>query len=401
MSNNREINEGKAGPLGIRTQQMHIRMEEDDWPVISEGNKRYLEVGGNKFRIADGSVTDFISEPIVSIGAGLGRELIILDQSSATLKQNYQLLKNKLTALPQPTSIETVIEATMQAVRQMLNADSPNDLEKTLNNFCDNKAKDGKSLKYKDRPVITMGEFVRAKVGVCRHHALLMSYLLNQAQKDGLLPSGKIHHTRDNVKAGPHVWVTYLPANSQAIYLADSLWNRLVDLNTTSNTDNKVRGYGSEVLENCKKRFVTAKPNESFGEKHGLFAPSTKETDSITVICQILKINPLHQLDRKNIQQKLLTETVGFNNIRLYYTEIKLACKIPEGTNVEKWLTEKLGEKEFVRLKLKFDGLYNMLGFMKNAHVISGTQYQEALENIKNEIVSTLKQECQVLAPKK
>jgi len=222
MSNTRE--EGKRDPLGHRTQLMHAHFEEKEWPIISVGNEHYLEINGTKYRIVDGGVTDFLNEYLVSIGAGLGRELITLMQHSPTLEDSYQSLKNKVKTLPKDAPTESILKLTVKFVRDRLDADAKVDLDKAVEDFCAKKAADPKALKYKEHPVITIGEFVREKKGVCRHHALLLCNMLNRLMVDQLLPEGEIHHTRDDITdRGAHVWVIYIPKNSSAIYLVDSL----------------------------------------------------------------------------------------------------------------------------------------------------------------------------------
>lgn len=74
---------------------------------------------------------------------------------------------------------------------------------------------DGEKIKtietqYFEDQFVNLGELIKEGVGVCRHQALLVGYLVERLKKDGYI-QGNISVERNNIRGvGPHAWARYV-----------------------------------------------------------------------------------------------------------------------------------------------------------------------------------------------
>lgn len=209
----------------MRTQVMYQNLEQQRFEVKSAGGRSCLQTNGEQILILDGSITDFTSTPMVSIGAGAGnREIIYFDPKSKYLADQYQaalktMLTHKASEKGGKLTDKEILDATMLFIKDIFTSND----EDAVKRFCEGWT--GRS--EKGVPIIPLDEFLKNRLGVCRHHALLASFLLDSLIKDKILSPGKIHHQRSDVFGGAHVWVIYEPddMHRQDAYLVDSLWH--------------------------------------------------------------------------------------------------------------------------------------------------------------------------------
>lgn len=243
------------------TQTMFARMKKENWDHFFVDNKCYLTINEVNYRVLDGKITKFNDEPIVSVGSSLMRELIVLDPRSTYLIEKYGDLKTQIQKLKHhERDINTIIGYAIRFVKSHLKSHSSSEFD----DFC-------KSFPYKtvvkNNPVIHLDEFIKSGMGVCRHHALFLSYLVHNLVCDGLLPEGKVFYHRDRIKiveeegkkqAG-HAWVIYKPNQTindndrYDFFIADSTGTRAYKaLDSLDYLSNK---YGEAAVENCVKLY--------------------------------------------------------------------------------------------------------------------------------------------------
>lgn len=238
-----------------RTVYMHRRLEDEKQPVTSDGDKRYITINQIRYRILDGNVTDFNSERLISIGT-YDREMIVLDPSSAYLKEKYkQLVKN----IKQNRDIQTVLDLAIQFTRDQFEMDLPDDeVVQCLDIICKNKKR--QLAVQNQSPVISLDIFLFERIGVCRHHGLILSYLLDNLIRNGILPPGHAYHHRINIENEGHVWAIYKPMlplmhASREVYLVDSLWNTRAFNIRNYEAYLMGLGYGVDAIFECNSRY--------------------------------------------------------------------------------------------------------------------------------------------------
>src|SRR5262245_5616739 len=225
-----------------RTVEMYDRMEERNWDkdVITIKGEPYLIIDEQPYRILDSGVTEFDNrdKPLVSVGAHLSRELIILDPISKYLQSIYAKLKFGVENLnEEDQDIQSILDFTINFVRDCLRPDFGK-LKQGVEELCDDPnnymiSGDGKPLQYKCKPVSLLDTVIRERVGVCRHQELLAAYFIHSLMLDGLWPPGHVFSHRDTVMSGgAHIWTIYKPIqpvfknNEYEFYLVDSLGNK-------------------------------------------------------------------------------------------------------------------------------------------------------------------------------
>jgi hypothetical protein len=241
-------------------------------------------------RIIDHAVTDF-DQPLVSMGAG-EREIILLDPESSALKQHYQDLKKELSDAKSAGDVGQVLQRAMHFVRNIF--PSRRDAEDRVKEVKD----DGQIVN--NEPVIRLETFTRQGVGVCRHHALLMCFLLYNLIKEGLLPPGTVHVQRDAVDAGPgrrggHAWCVYRPIGRESrFYWVDSMqctrpYSSVADKNFL------IRRYGAGAVERCVEAHAAPAKNQP----SEVFPDLQKQPHHLGVLPAELKLKPAPAKEEK------------------------------------------------------------------------------------------------------
>ncbi len=147
---------------------------------------------------------------------GSAREAIVVDGEDETLQAVYRDLKRALAGSRIGALISKrrnhddnaaqakIFETVMSTVQQHL----PYDGEKT----------DQISAEYKKDQLVSLGEFVRAGAGVCRHQGLLAGYLLERLVTDGKLNGhAKVERNTIEEYGGSHGWATFVTADGRDV----------------------------------------------------------------------------------------------------------------------------------------------------------------------------------------
>lgn len=210
--------------------------------LSKEGDQNSLKINEKPYRIVTGAMTDFLSEQYVSIGGdGLGRELIAVDPQSEELNKVYKKLRDEILDSPEfkefkagdhltPERINTVFETIYSHVRTIFDFGVEDTkklntiFEAKLDAICSEwkgdyvkgEAEINGEVREIGSPVISLDFFIKNKMGVCRHHVLLVAFFVSSLIRDGLLPKGEVHIHRNFVQSGDmHSWVIYIPESKQ------------------------------------------------------------------------------------------------------------------------------------------------------------------------------------------
>lgn len=243
--------------LGTRKKLHGIKISSD---------KRYLEIYGLRYRILKREVTDF-SQPIVQIGAeGIGREsdqeIVILDPTSKHLKKIYNQVKQKiLDQLNGRFNPSAVIHCAMVAVRDILQGLYLSDNERR--DIIDDISRKFGEAKLDQTSIVPIQHFIDERMGACRHHGLLMAYVLHQLihEPRPLLPPGNVFYQREDVGDGAHAWAVYKPLQAKPdekgkyeFYLVDSMWAEK-PVNVMHVRRSELSGYSEPVIRKLRNLY--------------------------------------------------------------------------------------------------------------------------------------------------
>ncbi len=225
-----------------RTLRMFGYMAKNDWDVSQD--RQCIIIEEKTYRIISRDVHDFTSEPLASIGSGANREIVLLRPLS--LDGVYQNLKQTIDGT---MGTEDVLKQAMVFVRDTFPNTKDGDVLRV--------AKSSTEPAYKRNTVTFLDTFIQNKTGFCRHHALLLCYLLDCLMRDNLLPKGVISYHRDAIEQSEtHTWVM-LQLNSSELYHLDSLRHAAVPhlLSGDLETHPVLLAYGKNAAKNCKARY--------------------------------------------------------------------------------------------------------------------------------------------------
>lgn len=186
---------------------------------------------GISYEILNGCTTQLSRHPIASVGTDvLGREIIILDpNNSPILNQKFQEFQGN-----------TITDACQFIRAQVFDLDR-----------CDERHID------QSEQFMPLDAFVEAKIGVCRHWALVTGYFL-----DRLFPQAQVYHVRDTLKNGGHAW-NLMILNDQAWHI-DAFWNVIKNLNNLDDLNFLYSIYGRAPIDNEIKRFLVGFRRDSY-----------------------------------------------------------------------------------------------------------------------------------------
>lgn len=77
---------------------------------------------------------------------------------------------------------------------------------------------------------VNLTRFINEGVGVCRHNAMLVCYLMQRLQQQEWIPAGEIIHFRVTMKKVGHSFVLFRTANHHEIFVVDSTHNKVYHL---------------------------------------------------------------------------------------------------------------------------------------------------------------------------
>lgn len=207
------------------------------------------------YRLVSIETENFLDEPLASVGSSNLRELLLFDPHNCPhLDQAYQELKKRILEKNKPLTTLQMLEMVKDTTRAIFPWDE-NTTEKKVDDFIDNKKSKKQNLVQGASDTIVaidIDEFVKEKIGVCRHHGLLTAYLVSRLTRElggRVVPKGVVKQMRFNIPDGSHAWTLFISEQGKLIHF-DSLWNVLIPIN-----DEKTRkllgelGYGSNPIQ--------------------------------------------------------------------------------------------------------------------------------------------------------
>ncbi len=230
-----------------RTSVMMKYLESNFWPVSQD--KEYLTLDGKKYRLLNRNIHDFRNECIASVGSK-DREILLLDPASPLLRLTYHLLA---TTIDNSDTIWSVLKKAMIFVRKIF---SDNHIE----NIKDI-AKKNSLFFCKGHQVIFLDAFIENGAGLCRHHSLLLCYLIDCLAQEKFLNECTVTHHRETIMINEqltgHAWVVVqVLQRPSKIYHLDSLWfDKPHFLPDDIENDPILRRYGSDIGKKYKIRY--------------------------------------------------------------------------------------------------------------------------------------------------
>ncbi|MCB1119548.1 MAG: hypothetical protein KDK65_06275 [Chlamydiia bacterium] len=222
-----------------------------------------LETSLQGYTVLSGNVRNFASTPIASCGSTASREILLLDPNdSPKLAAHYEHLQKQI---GEETDTEVILKKVAQYIQKEI---FPGTKVESLINRARQTHQTTTHRDYPEQkiPLIPIDTFIENQVGVCRHHALVLAYLLDRLKQDGKL-DGTIHHIRDAVQGGAHVWVNFIPRHkageSHAKWHLDSLWDVLENYATQLGYEN-LRIYGKARKNQISRTDPSAKKMGQF-----------------------------------------------------------------------------------------------------------------------------------------
>lgn len=258
--------------IGNYTQEMYKQLDEG---VVAEyeKSKNLFFYKSIPYLILTGTLENFSQYPIVCIGQNPAHREIIAyhPESSPILSEAYQKF---ITALPQEKKVisskedqQHLFTLLIQFIREELFISElckdehllvfierwAHDRKHSISDFTLNNG-------YQLLPIIPLDDFIEARVGVCRHFALVSTYLIDRLCKDGYL-SGKVFYVRDRIASklrvsGNHAWSIFVSSNQARAWHIDSFINTLFDLKDPKDFDSLCEIYGENAIINEKIRYI-------------------------------------------------------------------------------------------------------------------------------------------------
>lgn len=211
-----------------------------------------------KVQILDGHVTNFLRNKLVAIGA-YTREIILLDPESILLNEAYDTIKEYINmGKMNPDEIMLFLVSFLRdsVFQNEVSEDKITELANTHSVGL-----------FNDEPIVPMDAFFKNGLGVCRHHALLLSYFLDRLQHEGLFLKGTVYHHRDLIERGAHIWVMFQRLQG-SLYLIDSMFNTVQRFDMKSKK--LIKQYGKKALDECIKRYVPfSKAEQKIVDQYG------------------------------------------------------------------------------------------------------------------------------------
>ena len=223
-----------------------------------------LEYNNNHYEIVDGALnfTNHKYKKFASTGAG--REAILLDVADVKMQAYYKEFSLSLGS--NPLALKTLFD---QAI-----VFSNSKIRKT--DFDYNLKKSEAVTIYGENsqaPVFTLQEIIANQKGVCRHHALFVSFLLGEYFKQKPLKNLSIHHCRDTWKDNKnndaaHAWV--ICRQDDKLTLIDALWKKQFNLTEYKDYTLACKTYPQEVIDKIFSRAKLTTPGSGLSAEEKL-----------------------------------------------------------------------------------------------------------------------------------
>lgn len=147
----------------------------------------------------------------VYVGAGKREMLVVDDSADEELLNLYaELLRRRMADIAKNDRVfnQGVLEEVFKLVKEKM----PND-----ESFAEHYA-----FKFKNKE-LPVGKFLMIHGGVCRHHSMVVGYLLEKLVKEGYL-QGTVSADRNQNSDGAHVWIRYTNRDG-SVFIIDPTQN--------------------------------------------------------------------------------------------------------------------------------------------------------------------------------
>lgn len=204
---------------------------------------------------------NFFTEPSASCGSNINREVLLLDpENSPVLHKHFEKVLRIISQIPGCMQEDMIFKTVVNYVRdKIFPSHSHHDLLPRLLFFVEAKKALHTTPKINvlgtEIACIPIDAFISKGLGVCRHHALVIAYILDGlkkhlAEKHNF--TGTVQIIRDDVIGGAHAWVTYV--NKEKKMHIDSLWNVITDFSNARGRKTLEEAYGKEAIERQFKK---------------------------------------------------------------------------------------------------------------------------------------------------
>ena len=194
---------------------------------------------------------------------GTDREVILLDTQNRYLQLTYRDFFTWCNYALKPDQTDFFNQATIFSNNQFRKTDIDDLVKKNVVPIFTGT----QSLQL---PLVSLADFVQNGVGVCRHHALLMAYLLGEyvrtRQLIDELKDVEVMHWRDSWETKNNEGVTEKVAHSWAVwketdklYIVDAMWKRTIDITSEKGYQEACQYYTASVVD--KIRLNASRPN--------------------------------------------------------------------------------------------------------------------------------------------
>lgn len=256
--------------------QLSKAMHAHNFKVQEKDNKQILD---DRYVILEESNNDLKSDlPLIQID---NSQFTVLNINSEFLNARYSELKQQLEALQRPFSLPQILQSVIGFVRNEF-SDRNAHLVARVDEFSQQSSTQFET--YLNFPLVMLEQFIKKKLGVCRHHALYLFYLLHRLKSDGLIPEGRINFYSARVSEGSraHAWISYHNSITDDLFFIDSLnETRAYNLRNPTDRDTLTAKWGPVAITECIQRYnrvvdYTSLPKED----KTTFRASLSEQDS-------------------------------------------------------------------------------------------------------------------------
>lgn len=239
---------------GPRTKKM------DDFlinlPNYSEITKTFT-INGKIYTPFTGMSIDTFTKNTISCGSSVDREMIILDaENSSLLKEHFNKLLAVIKNIDSKDDIAILTSITRYIKKEIF--DKTENLIKNVEEFSKTYAalNPANTIGYKGNyiPLIPIDAFIKERIGVCRHHALVTNYMIDGLIKKTIL-KGDVKAIRDNLdRGGGHIWNVFLSTDGKK-FIIDAMWGLVKEINECS-AESLNQYYGAECMRRQSIRLL-------------------------------------------------------------------------------------------------------------------------------------------------
>lgn len=226
------------------------------WELGVNYRDQSLELGKRTYYLLHSS--SFRDPPVSISRYPKGREVLYYNPSSLTLQDCYDGLQT-LELQKNPTEdLQPNLQCLAKFVGGVFEHREAEQVKRVVDEPTNKKIKlEGENAA--SLPAVNLTRFINEGVGVCRHNAMLVCYLLNRMKSDDWLPEGEIIPYRMVLKSGiGHSFVLFQTADKSEIYVIDSTAPAVFSLPEMQEKFKK--RYGQDIYFEIKERFLVFTP---------------------------------------------------------------------------------------------------------------------------------------------